>query len=186
MLFGSLVWGELGRFSIRLLRYTQIMSLFRGRAKLLQPGAIAPPCRLARLDGGETTLAEIVAAGPALLAFFKISCPVCQLTLPVLARLHSPALPVYGISQDGAEDTRDFNRRFGVSSPVLLDSARAGYPASNAFGISSVPTLFLVEQGGGIGQVIEGWSKSDIERLAARAGAAVFQPEDNVPAWKAG
>jgi peroxiredoxin len=159
----------------------------RTHRKLLSPGARAPEFRLARLDGGESTLHDLLANAPVLLAFFKISCPVCQMTFPYLDRLHSPtALPIYGVSQNGEEDTRAFNRHFGVTFPTLLDSEENGFPVSSAFGISSVPTMFLIERDGTISRVIEGWVKQDIEALAAIAGIAIFRQGENVPAWKAG
>jgi len=155
--------------------------------KLLAPGSRAPGFRLPRLDGGTVALQEILANGPALIAFFKTTCPVCQLTFPYLERIHQGGtLPVYGISQDDAEDTREFNREFGIAFPTLLDSGRSGYPASNAFGIFSVPTAFLIERDGGISRVIEGWSKREIESLGGLAGVEVFRQGDNVPEWKAG
>ena len=141
--------------------------------KLLDPGSHAPDFRLPRLDGGTATLQEIIANGPAVIAFFKTTCPVCQLTFPFLERIHKAGtLPVYAISQDDAEDSREFNREFGLTFPTLLDSARSGYLASNAFGISSVPTVFLLERDGGISRVIEGWSKREIEWLGGLAGVA--------------
>ena len=155
--------------------------------KLLDPGSPAPDFRLPRLDGGTVALQEIVAKGPALIAFYKTTCPVCQFTLPFLERIHKGGtLPVYAISQDDAEDTREFNREFGLALPTLLDSARSGYAVSDAFGISSVPTAFLIERDGGISRVIEGWSKRDIESLGVLAGVRVIRQGDNVPEWKAG
>jgi peroxiredoxin len=157
------------------------------RRKLAATGARAPEFLLPRLEGGQVRLAEIVANGPVLLAFFKVSCPVCQLTLPFLERLPSNALRVYGISQNTAGLTRDFNREFGLSFPMLLDTEETGFEASNAYGISSVPTLFLVEGDGNIALVVEGWSRQDIESLGRKAGTGVFQAGDtHVPAWKAG
>jgi peroxiredoxin len=150
--------------------------------KILEAGSTAPEFRLARLDGATATLAEILSGGPALLAFFKISCPVCQLTLPYLERLHnSGTLRIFGISQNDESDTRDFNEDFGVTFPVLLDSEDEEFPASNAFGISSVPSLFLVERDGRVSRVIEGWRKTGIQELGIE-----FRPGDNVPEWKAG
>ena len=155
--------------------------------KLLAAGSRSPDFRLARLDGGETTLGEISVRGPALLVFFKVSCPVCQMTLPFLDRIHAAgSLPVYGISQNDARDTQQFMHEFGISFPMLLDSEDCDFPASNAYGISSVPTSFLVERDGSVSRVIEGWQKAEIERLGALAGVAVFRPDDHVPAWKAG
>jgi peroxiredoxin len=159
---------------------------------LLPAGSTAPDFRLARLEGGEMALAEILAGGPALLVFYKITCPVCQMALPFLERIHAAAngaaqrLPVYGISQNDAEDTREFMREFGVTFPMLLDREEDGFPASNAYGISSVPTSFLVERDGAVARVIEGWQKAEIERLGSLAGVAVLRASDSVPAWKAG
>jgi peroxiredoxin len=155
--------------------------------KLLAPGSPAPDFRLPQLDGGAVALQEILANGPAVIAFFKTTCPVCQLTFPFLERIHKAGtLPVYAVSQDDAEDTREFNREFGLTLPTLLDTGRSGYPVSEAFGISSVPSAFLIERDGGISRVIEGWSKRDMESLGGRAGAQVFRQGENVPEWKPG
>src|ERR1700733_734459 len=93
---------------------------------------------IASLDAEARSLEDILAQGPALLAFYKISCPVCQLTAPYLQRLAANnAIQVIGISQDDANNTRGFMERFGVTFPTLLDLASEGYPASNAYGIAS-------------------------------------------------
>ena len=157
------------------------------RHQLLQKGKRATEFTLPRLDGGAISLSEITAKGPALLAFFKVNCPVCQMTFPFLERIQSPErLPVYGVSQNCAEDTRDFNRHFRLTLPMLLDTEASGFPVSNAFGISSVPTLFLIEPDGTVSQVSEGWHKGDIARFGARAGVDPFRPTDSVPEAKAG
>src|SRR5665213_159350 len=117
-----------------------------GRRKkvLVEAGAQAPPFRLTDLDESARSLDDILAGGPALLAFYKISCPVCQLTAPYLQRLAaSKVIQVIGISQDDAGATRGFMQRFGVTFPMLLDLSSEDYPASNAYGITSVPSLFL-------------------------------------------
>jgi peroxiredoxin len=107
--------------------------------------------------------------------------------MPYLERLHRQGtLSIYGISQNNARDTREFNQHFGVSFPTLLDSEDRGFPASNAYGISSVPTMFLVEPDGTLGSVIQGWNRKDMEALGVRAATTLFRPDDNVPAWKAG
>jgi peroxiredoxin len=155
--------------------------------KLLDTGSRAPDFRLRRLDRGEASLTELIAAGPTLLVFYKVSCPVCQFTLPVLDRINSPGrLPVYAISQNDAEDTRDFNRRFGVALPTLLDSEDDDFPVSNAYGISSVPTAFLVETDGSVSGVMEGWNKKVVEGFGARAGVQPIRAGDALPDWKAG
>ena len=153
----------------------------RGDRQLLEAGQQAPEFRLPRLDGGDISLAEIATQGPALLVFFKISCPVCQLALPYLERVHQAGtLPVYGISQNGAKDTRDFAERYRTTFPMLLDSEKSGYPVSNAYGISSVPTMFQIARDGSIEQVIVGWRKPEMVALGAVGRG------DIVPEWKAG
>ena len=121
------------------------------------------------------------------LAFFKVNCPVCQLTFPFLERIHTAGgIPIVGISQNCPEDTTEFAREFGVTFPLLLDQEAQGFPASNDYGISSVPTMFLVEPNGSVSRVIEGWNRSEIQWLGAKAGVNPIRPDDNVPAWKAG
>ena len=159
-----------------------------GRKKVLVPaGEHAPAFDLKKLEGGRQSLAEILKSGPALFAFYKISCPVCQLTAPYLERLSAGGkIQVVGVSQDDVEPTQGFNNRFGVTFPTLLDQAAQGYPASNAYGISSVPSLFLVEQDGRVSKSFAGFSKRDLEELGERSGAAPFRPDERVPEWKAG
>jgi peroxiredoxin len=160
-----------------------------GRRKkvLVASGAKAPAFCLRDLDGSTRSLEDVLASGPALLAFFKISCPVCQLTAPYLERLAANnAIQVIGISQDDASATRGFLQRFGVTFPTLLDLSSEDYPASNAYGITSVPSLFLLESDGVIARAFNGFSKRDFEEIGARAGVAPFGPDDHVPEWKAG
>ena len=153
----------------------------------LESGSRAPSFKLKNIDGATQSLEEILAKGPVLLAFFKISCPVCQLALPYLERLAaSPSLQVVAISQDDDAATSGFRQRFGITFPALLDQSKEGYPASNAYGITTVPSLFLVEKDGGITSSSTGFSKRDLESLGDRAGVRTFRPEDNVPEWKAG
>ena len=135
-------------------------------------------------------LHDLAQAGPALLAFFKISCPVCQFTFPFLERIHQglmeQRLRVYAVSQNDAEDTEAFNRRFGVTFPTLLDPEDENFPASNAYGISSVPTMILVETNGTISRALEGFNRRELLSLGAIAGVNLFREGENVPDWKAG
>jgi len=160
---------------------------FRKKSPVPQVGMRAPEFRLGRLGGGEAALADLLAEGPALLAFFKVSCPVCQMTLPFLERIHAAGgLHIYGISQNDAGETREFAHDYGLRFPILLDSEGDRFPASNAYGISHVPTTFLVEPDGMVGRVIEGWVKQDILWVGARAGVNPIGADDQVPEWKAG
>src|SRR5579862_8240569 len=144
-----------------------------GRRKKVQveAGGEAPSFRLTSLDGSAQSLQDILSAGPVLLAFYKISCPVCQLTAPYLQRLAANStIQVIGISQDDASATRGFLQRFGATFPTLLDLSSEDYPASNAYGITSVPSLFLLERDGTIARAFNGFSKRDFEEIGERAG----------------
>jgi len=159
----------------------------RKHKTMLATGEQAPAFDLKNLAGGKQSLEQILAKGPVLLAFYKISCPVCQLTAPYLERLAaSEKLQIIGISQDDDASTRGFLDRFGVKFPTLLDQSSEQYPASNAYGISSVPSMFLVEPDGRISKSIGGFSKRDLEDVGKRAGVAPFRPDEHVPEWKAG
>src|SRR5690349_16056209 len=115
---------------------------------MLKSGDRAPDFQLPGLNDGRVSLATITANGPALLVFFKISCPTCQYTLPFLERLRGQNVLL--ISQDSAEDTREFHETFRISLPTVLDLKLDRYPASNAYGLEYVPSLFLVEPEGTI------------------------------------
>lgn len=153
----------------------------------LAAGAEAPTFTLEDMSGRTHGLAEIVSAGPAVVAIYKISCPICQMTLPYLDRLlKGTALQVIAISQDGPVGTSRFQEKFGLKMPMLLDREDAGYPVSNAFGISHVPSIFLVEREGVISLSSDGFVKRDLEALGKRAGVEIFRADENVPEWKAG
>jgi peroxiredoxin len=161
----------------------------------LAAGSRAPDFSLTGLDGRSYSL-EPGDESPALLVFFKNSCPTCMLTFPFLQRLYervegSP-LRMWGISQDGVDDTRAFGERFGASFPLLPDGG--GYPISTAFGLTHVPTIFLVEPGGVISRASVGFSRADLEGLAAEfrkrfrlpGVTPLFVDSDQAPVLKPG
>ena len=153
---------------------------------MLKAGANAPAFTLDDMSGGRQSLSDVLARGPALVALYKISCPVCQMTLPFLERISKGALQVIAISQDEERGTARFQSTYGVRLPTLLDREHDGYPASNAFGISHVPSLFLVEPDGTISLASEGFIRRDIEAIAGRAGVEPFRADEKIPEWKAG
>src|ERR1019366_4317095 len=103
-------------------------------------GTEAPDFELSDLAGHAWRLRAELARGPVLLAFFKISCPTCQLTFPFLQRMSDGAGPEAGsaapqlvaISQDDATGTMQFRQRFRVAIRTLLDPAW-GFAVSNAY-----------------------------------------------------
>jgi peroxiredoxin len=153
---------------------------------MVSPGSQSPQFTLHDLNGAPHSLTALLSTGPVLLAIYKISCPVCQLTLPFLNRIAGGKLQIIAISQDDPPNTRRFQTKFGVSLPTLLDRGEEGYPVSNAFDITHVPSLFLIEPDGAVSMTSEGFNKSDLESIGARAGIQPFRQDETVPAWKAG
>ncbi len=180
----------------RLLRQAaaSIYTIFMASAKeneTLVAGQRAPDFRLAGLDNGEHTLVELLKTGPVVLAFFKVSCPTCQYTLPFLERMYrglgnDSATRMFTVSQDDAEATREFNREYRLNMPALLDSARNGYPASNAYGLSYVPSMFLIEPDGTIAWSLVGFHKKELEALGRKLGVSPFRDGEQVPEMKSG
>jgi len=153
---------------------------------MLKAGATAPSFTLEDLAGTKHSLSDILGRGPVLLALYKIGCPVCQMTLPYLDRIAKGSLQVIGVSQDDERGTTKFQKNYSLSMPMLLDREFDGFAVSNAFGISHVPSLFLVEPDGRVSLASEGFVKRDLESIGERAGVKPFGPGDHVPEWKAG
>jgi len=159
-------------------------------------GNMGPGFSLKSLDGKEYSLHDLLQRGSVVAAFFKISCPVCQFTFPFLERLYKryggDGVSFLGISQDDARDTRDFAKEFSVTFPMLLDD-EDGYIVSNAYGLTSVPTIFLIDTEGTVKVSSTGFDKKDLETIAAElaqrrkiALAPLFRPDEVVPINKPG
>jgi peroxiredoxin len=153
----------------------------RGTLRTLRTGDRAPAVSLREPDGREVSMDSLLAAGPLLLVFYKVSCPTCQFTLPYVDQLSRSGVQVVFVCQDGAADARAFNQEFGLSSRTLLDPQAAGYPASNAFGLTYVPSLFLIEPDGRIVWSSVGWVKGELEALAGRNGTSLWAAGAQVP-----
>ena len=158
-------------------------------------GNIAPGFSLKGLDDKAYSLGALLERGPVVAAFFKISCPVCQFTFPFLERLYKRyggnGVTFVGISQDDAQSTKEFTAEYGVTFPIALDAD--GYPVSNGYALTNVPTVFLIETDGSVRVSSNGFDKKDFETIARElatrrkiAPVALFRPEEKVPANKPG
>jgi len=162
----------------------------------LEAGVHAPEINLSFLNGGKFSLREALKKGPVVAAFFKVSCPVCQMAFPYFDRIYqaygtSGKISFVGVSQDNAADTEAFNRRFGVTFPVLLEEK--GYAVSNAYKLTNVPTVFMISPSGEIEFSSVSWSKSEMQELSRKlaeinnsAPATIFRSGESVPEYKPG
>ena len=162
----------------------------------LSAGKAAPHFQLNTLDGKTFSLKEALERGPVVMVFFKVSCPTCHYALPFYERLFrvykNQRVTLVGVSQNNAKDTAAFAKEFGISFPLLLDDTRS-YPASNAYGLTNVPTIFWIATDGEIEVSSVGWTKADFEQInrkmaesAQIAAAPMFQPSEAVQDYRAG
>lgn len=162
----------------------------------LEAGVSAPDFALNGMSGERISLAEARKKGPVVAAFFKITCPVCQYAFPFLERIfqayRKSPVTLVGVSQNDKKDTAGFAREYGLTFPLLLDDT-SSYPVSNSYGLTNVPSIFLISPDGKVELSSVGWSKRDIEDLNARiaqaagvAPARIFKPGKDVADFKAG
>jgi len=160
-------------------------------------GIRAPEFALTSTSGKSFILSKLLNDGPVLLAFFKVSCPVCQYAFPYLERLwqvhKTEAVTFIGISQDNEKDTANFVKKYGVTFSIALDDP-ARYIVSNAYKLTNVPSVFLINRGGEIEVSSVGWSRKDVEEIniklsmmdAAHQQHPVFRAGEDVAEFKAG
>ena len=166
----------------------------------LPAGTKAPDFTLPALfsdkEGGQFSLQTALKQGPVLAVFFKVSCPTCQYAFPYIERIHKAngdkKITVVGISQNDERDTAAFLIEYGVTFPTLLDDPN-GYAVSNAYGLTNVPSLFLIGQDGQIEISSVGWVKQEVEDINRKLAAAqqmalpaIFQPGEDVRDFRAG
>lgn len=162
----------------------------------LEAGANAPNIGLTDTRGRSFSLVKARGAGPVVAAFFKVGCPTCQYAFPFFERIFNAypqdKVQFVGVSQDSKSDTEAFAKRFCITFPILLDDTKK-YPASNAYGLTNVPSTFLLSSAGKVELSIVGWVKNEISQLneavAKAAGVApiqIFNPGEQVLDFKAG
>ena len=162
----------------------------------LSAGKTAPPVSLPLLGGGNFDLASALKKGPVLLAFFKVSCPVCQMAFPYIERIHKQfpksKLQIVGVSQNDAKATAAFAKEYGVTFPIVLEDTDK-FAVSNHYGLTNVPTLFLVSPDGKIELSSVGWARDEVQAVADAAArndgakpVSIFKPGEDVPAFKPG
>lgn len=126
----------------------------------LKPGDQAPPV-------GTGPRAD----GPRAVMFYKVTCPTCQISAPVAQRWHT-AFPdrFLGVGQDPGEKLDQFAQELGLSFPSVSDEPP--YPLSDAYGVRTVPTVFVLDDGKVV-DVVESWDRDGWNRSAAKLGALV-------------
>ncbi|MBI5628849.1 MAG: TlpA family protein disulfide reductase [Candidatus Rokubacteria bacterium] len=133
------------------------------------PGTASPDFDLPLVGGGRRGLADLVEPGGGVVVFFKDSCPASELVVPRLISL-SRALEAeerlfLAVAQESGQTALAFRDRYGL--PFRVAWEEAPYPASAAYGVTTVPTLFVVDGAGMIAERVEGFIKREYLALGA-------------------
>ncbi len=159
------------------------------------PGQQAPDFSLKNTSGGTVRLSEYQKGGPLLLAFFKHECPTCQLGMPFVERIYrrSRGGPVrfLGIAQDGKQEAAAFAKEYALMMPFVLEEAP--WPSAEAYGLTNLPTLFLLDGERRVLLGHAGFSRKAYQELADRVaalcgkeGEPLFDTLSSVPEAKPG
>ena len=134
--------------------------------------------------------------GETLYAVFKTTCPTCELAWPYLERIRR-------IGDGGGPPSSWPSRRMIRRNPgafaerlgTRLETAYDPSPwnASDALGVTNVPTIFRVGADGVIAETVVGFDRERFRALARRAAALagkppteLFLPSDDAPPIKPG
>lgn len=133
-----------------------------------------------------------VQEGPVALVFYKVTCPVCQMAAPkidTMARFYPGR--VVGVGQDPPDELERFGREFGMDIPTVADLPP--YDVSNAYGIETVPTLFVIDGAGVVADAVVSWDRAGYNRVSARLAellgvepAMVSDSSDGLPPFRPG
>lgn len=144
----------------------------------LAEGSPAPDFNLKDCRGKSYSLAKALEHGPALVVFFKVDCPVCQMTLPYIERLFSysrncktSTSEIYSLCQDGLEQAIDFKAEYQLTLPILIDEDLL---VTESYGLTNVPSLFLINTDYTIESTIVGFERESLIQAAKRLAGEDF------------
>jgi len=151
---------------------------------MLAPGDNAPSFSLADADTG-ATVQDPWTAGRTVLAFYKATCPVCQMVAPKLTALAKAGARVIGVGEDPAPALQKYAAKHGQDIPSL--SEPPPFAVSSAYGVSSVPSLFVVGTDGIIEDAVPSWDRARWNQVADSFGLAPISDEsDGLPVFRPG
>jgi hypothetical protein len=148
-----------------------------------------PPATLADREGRQIAIAASWAQGPALILVGHRDCKTTRETLPHVDRIHrrrARDASVIAVLQDDPGTASALVSQLGLALPIVLD--RDPYSLARALSLEVVPALYLVERGGAIAALSEGFRRADLERFATRLGVdgALSGADERVPVFRPG
>ena len=114
--------------------------------------------------------------GTRVLFFYKVTCPTCQISAPIAERFHDLVGERFvGIGQDPSEKLERFAAEYHATFTAVSDEPP--YALSDAYGIRTVPTVFVLD-GGTVVDVVESWDRDGWNRVAAKTGELLGTPAE--------
>ena len=109
----------------------------------------APSVELPTVDGRRMSVADL-RGRPVVLNFWASWCEPCEAEAPALTRaqerLERAGGTVLGVTvEDAREDSRAFERKYGIDYPSLRD---VGGRLAEAYGTNGVPETFVIDRQG--------------------------------------
>ena len=149
--------------------------LFAVKALALGDGQKAPDFKAPSLDGGKSLSLAAYRGKVVYLDFWASWCPPCLTSLPLLEELRkefpSDQFQILAVNVDqDFEKARKFLERTGVGYPSASDP-KGRLP--ELFGVETMPTSFLIDRGGVIRYVHNGFRKGDVGPLRERIAQLV-------------
>ena len=150
--------------------------LVPGLAAALQRGQAAPPLQVTSTSGKRITNANY--GGHVLLVqFFATWCSPCRESIPVIIRLNKKygkqGLQVLGLSIDEGGDR--VVKAFVADKRITYPVALADDDLQGAYGVRSVPTLFLVNRKGQVIEKFMGMSEETEQALESAIRTALAE-----------
>ena len=142
---------------------------------MIERGETVPDFQLEAVAGDSNTLTGLLSDGPALIVFVERDCPTSRLTLerlqPLDQTLRSAGIRLAAVHQDPATTAARTMDDCGATYAALSEAAP--FATSEAWGVRSVPTAFLVARDRRLLGSVEGWSRDDYQRLVTSGLASV-------------
>lgn len=133
-------------------------------------GNLAPDFSLKDIDGNSVSLASFLGK-PVMLNFWALDCPYCLDEMPLLQTAYAEeSTKADGITlltinmKDSAQSIRSFFMKEGYTLTALQDS---GSKITQSYGVSGIPTTFLIDRDGIIRYVKRGAFLSQAELKVA-------------------
>jgi cytochrome c biogenesis protein CcmG, thiol:disulfide interchange protein DsbE len=189
MRFGSRRASTLGAIlvaAVATLQWRHIDRILAGRSPKLVEGTVAPPLQLTDKEGANIPLSELRGV-PLVVTFWAAWCAPCRTELPELAAAiekwnggaesQDRALLVAINESDEVDSLSTFfvDPRLG---PVRFAFDRTG-ATSKQWGVRAFPTTVLVDRGGRVREIQEGYDRRmahRLERFLRDEGAAKPRP----------